>query len=1082
MELIYCHRCRMLILPGSLQRTRRHAVSDEAICDKCFRLLSAEQRGQYEAIEDEPAPTAGAGEEPVDAQPSAAEERPSEEISAGSSAPGRRRRLLLFLALPAMAAGIAAAAAVLFADDHREPGPQLPPPEASREGGREQTSSAPGGQPPPARSPLDSAPTLPAPAPEPAPPSAVKAALRRQYAEAEEYWRGHPEDYAAALERFRRISGQAADSSLRQMAEDAIGQILAAREASAEAILAEIRDEADESANRSDFDRALAILTRDPPRLGELLQPRLKAERAAMSQRAEAALAEIMAAAEKLSGEGMPKEAMEALAKADGVAYAAGAQKLAAMRERLLKESADLATAAEKQRKLAAARKLDGILQDFEDMLLAGAPQSALEGLSARRGGLSAYERESAAGSLDAARALGEALAAEQTLRARTMAGLVGKPVQAHLADGRLLSGTLRRTTSNSMTLEVSFNVGSGSAQMEQEVPFSQLAPGELLVLAPPSKPTTPEMHLAATVMRLSTDDLGGAEKALAGAASHPLASRWADRIEQTRRASREGAAARAWETSVARMLRKNYSENDSRNLAKALQSFLDAHGDSHFARDRHAEIVALRAAAAGLESQVRRLFKGKLVGLDVKTLDVEISWDFSSPVQLEDFLRSGPVAATGRLDLPAGRRVSLPCVFESIAKASCIGEVPEGGQLCLEAALHGVATLSLQREANKAAVRGAAIQPPLPAAELPARACALEWAMADGRLSARAGNLDLQVPAGLKPRLASFSVRAGAKDASVTELRISGRLYRPWLELALLRNRTRAENLLYAQWPFDAAEARRRQAETAAKLGVPVEETLPLGGDDRLEMVLIPAGEFIMGEALPVEEVARLAGSPDKATRWQAAYPVHRVTITRPFYLSRREVTQAQWARLMGTNPAQSKDGRNPVESVNWAQCQSFCAKMTYLSVGRFRFRLPTEAEWEHACRSGSEAPFFFGSVIDAEKANYDGTQAWDGRQSRARGGTTPAGSLPANAWGLQDMAGNVFERCADVFAPYEARPASDPSRWGSGPLHAVRGGAYDSHPAECRSADRRPIAPEAAEPTVGLRVMAEIRMLPLR
>ena len=214
----------------------------------------------------------------------------------------------------------------------------------------------------------------------------------------------------------------------------------------------------------------------------------------------------------------------------------------------------------------------------------------------------------------------------------------------------------------------------------------------------------------------------------------------------------------------------------------------------------------------------------------------------------------------------------------------------------------------------------------------------------------------------------------------------------------------------VYTRWPFDAAEAKRRQSETAKALGVPVEQDIDLGNNVKLTLVLIPAGEFLMGSppTTSPEQLARLYGATDPygnstALLSQAEFPQHRVRLSRPFWLGKCEVTQAQWRAVMGANLSHFQgDPQRPVERVNWDHCQAF-ARALGVKAGR-PCRLPTEAEWEYACRAGTASEFYFG-----DRASALGEHAWY-RENSSRS-TQPVGRKTPNAWGLHDMAGNVWE-----------------------------------------------------------------------
>ena len=264
----------------------------------------------------------------------------------------------------------------------------------------------------------------------------------------------------------------------------------------------------------------------------------------------------------------------------------------------------------------------------------------------------------------------------------------------------------------------------------------------------------------------------------------------------------------------------------------------------------------------------------------------------------------------------------------------------------------------------------------------------------------------------------------------------------------------------VYTAWPFNAQEAQRRQEETARALGLPVTRTLDLGGGVKMELVLIPAGEFMMGS--PASEAQRYADEGPQRT----------VRISRPFYLARTEVTQAQWQAVMGNNPSHFKgDGRLPVEQVSWNDAQEFCRKLS--AKAGVTVRLPTEAEWEYACRAGTATPFHFGSTITTDQANYDGNYPYGGGPKGVyRQKTVAVGSFPANAWGLHDMHGNVWEWCQDLYGAYAAGSVTDPTGAGSGTERVLRGGSWSSGATYCRCAYRSGSRPAYRFDDIGFRV----------
>jgi len=237
----------------------------------------------------------------------------------------------------------------------------------------------------------------------------------------------------------------------------------------------------------------------------------------------------------------------------------------------------------------------------------------------------------------------------------------------------------------------------------------------------------------------------------------------------------------------------------------------------------------------------------------------------------------------------------------------------------------------------------------------------------------------------------------------------------------------------------------------------------LDLGNDVKLELVRIPPGEFMMG-------------SPEggKARRDREG-PQHRVRFTKPFYMGKHEVTQGQWRAVMGQNPSHFTGSDDlPVDRVNWEDCQAFCKKVS-AKVG-MRIRLPSEAEWEYACRAGTRTRYSYGDPMHPELGQY----GW--YDANSKGKTHPVGRLKPNPWGLYDMHGNLWEWCQDVYHKgYDGAPA-DGSAWVSGgdkgSSRVIRSGCwYDYHGGRCSSANRGGLEPFVRGRYFGLRVSAGTR-----
>ncbi|ROI05359.1 SUMF1/EgtB/PvdO family nonheme iron enzyme [Microcystis aeruginosa FACHB-524] len=229
------------------------------------------------------------------------------------------------------------------------------------------------------------------------------------------------------------------------------------------------------------------------------------------------------------------------------------------------------------------------------------------------------------------------------------------------------------------------------------------------------------------------------------------------------------------------------------------------------------------------------------------------------------------------------------------------------------------------------------------------------------------------------------------------------------------------------------------------------------LGNDITLEMVAIPGGTFTMGSP------------PNEKDSYDDERPQQKVNVP-PFFIGKYPITQSQWKAIaatakididLETNPSNFKGDELPVESVNWYEATEFCKRLSRET--KREYRLPSEAEWEYACRAGTTTPFYFGETITGELANYRASNTYaEEAKGEYRQQTTPVGQFPPNAFGLYDMHGNVWEWCADTWhGNYDGAP-TDGSAWiekGNDNRSPMRGGSWGYNPDYCRSAIRNPL-----------------------
>jgi formylglycine-generating enzyme required for sulfatase activity len=226
----------------------------------------------------------------------------------------------------------------------------------------------------------------------------------------------------------------------------------------------------------------------------------------------------------------------------------------------------------------------------------------------------------------------------------------------------------------------------------------------------------------------------------------------------------------------------------------------------------------------------------------------------------------------------------------------------------------------------------------------------------------------------------------------------------------------------IFLEAPFSAEAAKNAQMELAKRLQKEAEEKIDLGKGVKLEMVLIPAGKFMMGS--PVSE----KGRNENETQ-------HEVILTKPFYMGKYEVTQEQWEAVMGNNPSLVKGEKLPVTNVPATHLQNFIAKLNAKS--NSGYRLPTEAEWEYTFRAGTITAYSFGDAITPKDANYTGSKI---------GIPATVGNYQANAFGIYDMHGNVWEWCEDWFGDYPTGVVVDPTGPVTGEKRVLRGGSFSN------------------------------------
>ena len=248
---------------------------------------------------------------------------------------------------------------------------------------------------------------------------------------------------------------------------------------------------------------------------------------------------------------------------------------------------------------------------------------------------------------------------------------------------------------------------------------------------------------------------------------------------------------------------------------------------------------------------------------------------------------------------------------------------------------------------------------------------------------------------------------------------------------------------------PDQHPDRERQQARIVELLSAGVrpcvpQQTVALAKGVDMTFAWIPPGSFLMG-------------SPESEAEREDDEHQHRVTLSRGFYLGIHAVTQAQWRAVMDNNPSRFKGKNRPVKRVSWDDCQAFCTKLSQAQ-GR-QFCLPSEAEWEYACRAGTTTPFFFGATLSTDQANYNGNDPYGtGAKGVYRKQATSVGNFPPNAWGLFDMHGNVWEWCQDEYRDDEDYDTKNNLETENivNTARVLRGGSWFFDARNCRAARR--------------------------
>jgi len=250
------------------------------------------------------------------------------------------------------------------------------------------------------------------------------------------------------------------------------------------------------------------------------------------------------------------------------------------------------------------------------------------------------------------------------------------------------------------------------------------------------------------------------------------------------------------------------------------------------------------------------------------------------------------------------------------------------------------------------------------------------------------------------------------------------------------------------------------RESRYRELLAEGVRAPAPVGTNSMgMTFAAVPPGEFLMGSG------PRESGRKNDEAQ-------HRVILTKPYWIGTHLIDQTAWLELMHENPSSVRDDpRLPVDSTNWVECVEFCRRLSERD--QRSYRLPSEAEWEYACRAGTTTPFHFGRRIGPTQVNYDGNYSYlRSPKGEYRCRQNRCGELPANPWGIYDMHGNLWEWVSDNFANFQGTEATDPRGPRRGNLRVLRGGCWDAIPGYCRSAIRNDEPPTSRSRYYGCRI----------
>jgi len=469
---------------------------------------------------------------------------------------------------------------------------------------------------------------------------------REMYELAESLWKKNPGDFAGALERFEKVRRAGKGTKWELVADDAIAGVKGARRKAADAAFAELEKKAKELAAAGDYDGALAAYGGPPKEFAGVLRARCESARKELRRAAEAKFGAAMAAAEQHSKGGRPEAGLAELAKVEAVRYAAVAGKLSALRARLEKEKLDVVELAEKRRAGGARKAFAAILGQFDKLMLAGKWRAAGELLDREQKKLDAGTLELMPPGLDSAATISAQLERWEKGCKTALKKLVGRKVSLKTRAGGTSSGTVTEVTADAFKLKRRFKIGRNWGETVRSVKFADLAPGELERLLRAFEPQEADGRVALGLLLARSGKLSGALQSVRAARSHPLCAHYERKFREMQVGAAEVAAEDAWKAEVLALNAASLDVRGARRLLAGIDGYMKHHGKTRYAAGRAKQADELRkraeavieASPEGMTARVKKLFRGKIVKFDPRTLAIELLYDFEDPKQLEDF------------------------------------------------------------------------------------------------------------------------------------------------------------------------------------------------------------------------------------------------------------------------------------------------------------------------------------------------------------------------------------------------------------------------------------------------------------